>query len=175
MVIEKHGVDPWEIAAGTPDPELRVVTVGDLGMVRSVEENGPTVTVTLTPTYSGCPALPEIAADVRRRLAGAGYADAVVRVALAPAWTTDWITDEGKRKLTAAGIAPPGTAPARGGPVPLTLLAPRPGSGERIPAVPCPRCGSERTERTAAFGPTPCTALHRCVACGEPFEHVKEI
>jgi ring-1,2-phenylacetyl-CoA epoxidase subunit PaaD len=163
----------WEIAAATPDPELPVVSVGELGMVRDVAETGGAVTVTLTPTYSGCPALPLIAADVRRRLAAAGYAEARVRVALAPAWTTDWITEEGRRKLAAAGIAPP--RPVReqtgDGPVPLTLLSSRPAE----PAVECPRCGSARTERTARFGSTACKALYRCGACGEPFEHVKEI
>lgn len=147
------------------------MTVGDLGMVRSVDETGEAVTVTLTPTYSGCPALPAIAADVRRRLAAAGYAGAEVRVALAPAWTSDWITAEGRRKLAAAGIAPPGPARARTGgePVPLKLLS------RGNPAVGCPRCGSGRTERTADFGSTACKALYRCRACGEPFEHVKEI
>jgi ring-1,2-phenylacetyl-CoA epoxidase subunit PaaD len=166
-------VTAWEVAAATPDPELPVVSVGELGMVRDVEETGGAVTVTLTPTYSGCPALPLIAADVRRRLAAAGYAEARVRVALAPAWTTDWITDEGRRKLAAAGIAPPGPVreQAIDGPVPLTLLSSRPDA----PAVGCPRCGSARTERTARFGSTACKALYRCGACGEPFEHVKEI
>jgi ring-1,2-phenylacetyl-CoA epoxidase subunit PaaD len=171
-----------EIAEATPDPELPVVSVGELGMVRDVKEIGAAVTVTLTPTYSGCPALPLIAADVRRRLAAAGYAGAQVRVSLAPAWTTDWITDEGRRKLAAAGIAPPGPAPRRtgGGPVPLTLLTSRFSSGPGVtgpvtPAVECPRCGSGRTERTAEFGSTACKALYRCGACGEPFEYVKEI
>ena len=164
-------VTAWEAAAATPDPELQAVTVGELGMIRSVEESTAGVTVTLTPTYAGCPALPEIAADVRRRLAAAGHPGAEVRVVLAPRWSSDWITAEGRRKLAAAGIAPP--SPARPGssagePVPLTL-SPRP------TAVACPRCGSARTRQTAGFGPTPCTALHVCEACGEPFEHVKEI
>jgi ring-1,2-phenylacetyl-CoA epoxidase subunit PaaD len=193
-----------EIAEATPDPELGVVTAGDLGMVRSVTAAGAGVTVTLTPTYSGCPAIAAIAADVRRRLAAAGFGQAEVRLALAPAWSSDWITAEGRRKLAAAGISPPGPAPARGGaraaghgaaghgaaghgaaghgaggPVPVDLLpagAARPGS---VPAgavpVTCPRCGSARTERTAAFGATACKALYRCRGCGEPFEHVKEI
>lgn len=168
-------VTAWEAAAATPDPELQAVTVGELGMIRSVEENEAGVTVTLTPTYAGCPALPEIAADVRRRLAAAGYPGAEVRIALAPRWTSDWITPRGRRRLAAAGIAPPSGPPSRerpgdraGGPVPLTL-SPRP------PAVRCPRCGSARTRRIADFGPTPCTALRACEACGEPFEHVKAI
>jgi ring-1,2-phenylacetyl-CoA epoxidase subunit PaaD len=172
MLTTATGQTAWEIAAATPDPELQVVTVGDLGMVRSVAETGAAVTVSITPTYSGCPALTEIAADVRRRLLAAGYEDAEVRVQLAPPWTTDWITVAGRRKLAAAGIAPPaGSAPAgTRGPVPLTLL-----SAQRRPAVACPRCGSAATERTADFGSTACKALYRCADCREPFEYVKEI
>ncbi|HSZ38711.1 MAG TPA: 1,2-phenylacetyl-CoA epoxidase subunit PaaD [Trebonia sp.] len=176
MVTGASALTAREIAEATPDPELPVVSVGELGMVRDVKEIGDAVTVTLTPTYSGCPALPLIAADLRRRLAVAGYPGAEVRVALAPAWTTDWITDEGRRKLAAAGIAPPGPAPRRtGGPVPLTLLTSRPVTGPGTQAVRCPRCGSGRTRRTAEFGSTACKALYRCGACGEPFEYVKEI
>jgi ring-1,2-phenylacetyl-CoA epoxidase subunit PaaD len=166
-------VSAWEAAAATPDPELQSVTAGELGIIRSVEEDWDgVVTVTLTPTYAGCPAVPAIVAGVRRRLAAAGYPGARVTVALTPRWSSDWITAEGRRKLAAAGVAPPsGPAPAPSGPaspVPLTLL-PRP------PAVACPRCGSSRTRLVAGFGPTPCTSLHACEACGEPFEHVKAI
>jgi ring-1,2-phenylacetyl-CoA epoxidase subunit PaaD len=156
-----------------PDPELPMMTLADLGILRRVTAEGGHVVVTITPTYSGCPALAEIAHDVRHRLARAGFAGAIVRTELAPAWSSDQITAEGRAKLRAAGLAPPGRGP-RGGaepgrPVPLTLT-----SAPREP-VPCPRCGSPDTERTAAFGPTACTALFRCGACREPFEYVKDI
>jgi ring-1,2-phenylacetyl-CoA epoxidase subunit PaaD len=159
-----------EIAAAVPDPELPMVTVADLGILRDVaaEEDGHLV-VTITPTYSGCPALREIAHDLRHRLSQAGFADVTVRTALAPAWSSDWITAEGRRKLLAAGIAPPHPAPDRMGPVPLTLTAPR-----REP-VECPQCGSRDTTQAAAFGATACKALFRCNACREPFEYVKEM
>jgi len=168
-----------EIAAAVPDPELPMVTVADLGILRHVaaEEDGHLV-VTITPTYSGCPALREIAHDLRHRLSQAGFAEVTVRTALAPAWSSDWITAEGRRKLRAAGIAPPQavppqtepaqTGPPHRGPVPLTLTA-------RREPVACPRCGSRDTTQTAAFGATACKALFRCEACREPFEYVKEI
>lgn len=161
-------VSAFDVAAQTPDPELPMVTVGDLGILRSatVTDDG-TVVATITPTYSGCPAMREISADVRRRLERAGFAHVEVRTQLAPAWTTDWITVAGRAKLAAAGIAPPSPAPRAAGPVPLTLGRP--------PAVRCPRCGSIDTRRTADFGATACKALHRCTACGEPFEAVKAI
>jgi ring-1,2-phenylacetyl-CoA epoxidase subunit PaaD len=156
-----------EIAAAVPDPELPMVTVADLGILRDVAAEDGRLVVTITPTYSGCPALREIAHDLRRRLGQAGFAEVTVRTALAPAWSSDWITAEGRRKLRAAGIAPPHPVPS--GPVPLTLTATR-----REP-VACPQCGSRDTTQTAAFGATACKALFRCETCREPFEHVKEI
>ena len=157
------------IASAVPDPELPMVTVADLGILRDVATEGDRLVVTITPTYSGCPALSEIARDLRSRLAASGYAEITVRTALAPAWSSDWITAEGHRKLSAAGIAPPHAAPARSGPVPLTLTA------RRHEPVACPRCGSELTTQTAAFGATACKALFRCESCREPFEYVKAI
>jgi ring-1,2-phenylacetyl-CoA epoxidase subunit PaaD len=162
------------IAAAVPDPELPMVTVADLGILRGVAAEGERLVVTITPTYSGCPALREIAHDLRHRLAASGFTEVDVRTALAPAWSSDWITAEGRRKLSAAGIAPPHAVPAdrgppRQGPVPLTLTETR-----REP-VACPRCGSADTMRTAAFGATACKALFRCESCGEPFEYVKAI
>jgi ring-1,2-phenylacetyl-CoA epoxidase subunit PaaD len=157
------------IAGSAADPELPMLTLDDLGIIRDVRAEGGRVVVSLTPTYSGCPALAEIGADVARRLAASGYPRAGIETVLAPPWSSDWITPAGRRKLAAAGIAPPGLAPARGpGPVPLTLAA-------RPPAVACPACGSADTERAAAFGATACRDLYRCRACREPFEHVKEI
>jgi ring-1,2-phenylacetyl-CoA epoxidase subunit PaaD len=161
-----------QVAEAVPDPELPMVTLADLGILRAVAAEGERVVVTITPTYSGCPALREIAHDLRHRLTQAGFTDVIVRTELAPAWSSDWITPEGRSKLRAAGIAPPGPARRRQappGPVPLTLTTTR-----REP-VPCPRCGAADTTQTAAFSATACKALFRCEACREPFEYVKEI
>jgi ring-1,2-phenylacetyl-CoA epoxidase subunit PaaD len=160
--------DAYHVAAGTLDPEIPVLTIEDLGILRRVDyrpDRG--VVVTITPTYSGCPAMREIAADVQARLHRAGFAQVTVATELTPPWTTDWITAEGRRKLAAAGIAPPSAAPRRTGPVPLTLG--RPASPR------CPRCGSLDTRLTAQFSATACKSLHRCSACGEPFEAVKAL
>jgi ring-1,2-phenylacetyl-CoA epoxidase subunit PaaD len=157
------------VAATVPDPELPMVTLADLGILRSVRQDADRVTVTITPTYSGCPAMREISHDLRHRLEQAGFAEVIVRTELSPPWSSDWITEEGRNKLAAAGIAPPNPAARRGsGPVPLTLM-PMPRT------VDCPRCGSARTTQTAAFSATACKALYRCQSCDEPFEYVKEI
>jgi ring-1,2-phenylacetyl-CoA epoxidase subunit PaaD len=145
-----------------------MVTLADLGILRDVTVTDGRVTVTITPTYSGCPAMREMGHDLRHRLHAAGFADVEVRTSLAPAWSSDWITDAGRGKLAAAGIAPPSPAPRRAsGPVPLTLSSRR--------AVRCPRCRSTDTALTADFSGTACKSLHRCRACGEPFESVKPI
>jgi len=156
-----------EIAEAVPDPELPMLTLADLGILRDVSADGERVIVSLTPTYSGCPALAEMRRDLARRLAAAGL-QAEVRTVLSPAWSSDWISAAGRRKLAAAGLAPPQPAPPRDGPVPLTLTPVR-------RDVACPRCGAPGAEQTAAFGATACKALYRCAACGEPFEYVKEI
>jgi ring-1,2-phenylacetyl-CoA epoxidase subunit PaaD len=156
------------VAAAVPDPELPMLTVADLGILRDVAAEDGRLVVTITPTYSGCPAMREIAHDLRRRLGEAGFAEVMVRTALAPPWSSDWITAEGRRKLRAAGIAPPHAAPPSAGPVPLTLTLSR-------GPVACPRCGSRDTTQTAAFGATACKALYRCETCREPFEYVKAI
>lgn len=159
----------WDLAASVPDPELPMVTLADLGILRSATVDGDKVTVTITPTYSGCPAMREMSADLRNRLEQAGFGDVTVRTQLSPAWSSDWITAAGRTKLAAGGIAPPGAATRRdAGPVPLTLLAPP-------RSVACPCCGSTDTRETAAFSGTACKALRRCTSCHEPFEHVKEI
>jgi ring-1,2-phenylacetyl-CoA epoxidase subunit PaaD len=160
-----------EVAASVPDPELPMVTLADLGILRDVTAEDGQLVVTITPTYSGCPALREIAHDLRYRLSQAGFADVTVRTALAPAWTSDWITPAGRRKLQAAGIAPPHPAPARDRQAPVPLIL---GTTRRLP-VACPRCGSPATTQTAAFSATACKALYRCDACREPFEYVKDI
>jgi ring-1,2-phenylacetyl-CoA epoxidase subunit PaaD len=157
------------VAATVTDPEMPMLTLADLGIIREVREDGAGVVVTITPTYSGCPAMDEIRADLRRALRGAGYPDVDVRTVLSPAWTTDWITERGREKLAAAGIAPPGPAPRRAaGPIPLVL-------GPARAAVACPRCGRADTEQISAYSATACRELRRCPACHEPFEHVKEI
>ena len=162
----------YGVAAGTPDPEIPTLTIEDLGILRGVDYSpGRGIVVTITPTYSGCPAMREIAADVQARLNRAGFERVTVATQLAPPWTTDWITPEGRRKLAAVGIAPPPEARASGaprrGPVPLTL--------GRAPSARCPRCGSPETRLTAQFSATACKSLHRCNACGEPFEGVKAL
>ena len=163
------GVSVWDLAAAVPDPELPMVTLADLGILRSATRDGDGATVTITPTYSGCPAMREISADLRHRLEQAGFAPVTVRTELSPPWSSDWITPEGRAKLTAGGIAPPHPAGLRApGPVPLSLTG-------RPRAVACPRCGSTDTRETASFSATACKSLHRCDACDEPFEHVKEI
>jgi ring-1,2-phenylacetyl-CoA epoxidase subunit PaaD len=152
-------VSARETAGSVLDPELPALTIADLGILRDVREADGAVTVTITPTYSGCPAMAQIAADLRRRLTEAGYERVDIRTELSPPWTTDWITPDGRRKLAEAGIAPPGE---RGGPVLVPL------------AVQCPRCGSPDTRQISRFSGTACKALYQCRACKEPFEHVKE-
>jgi ring-1,2-phenylacetyl-CoA epoxidase subunit PaaD len=138
--------------AAVPDPEIPALTIAELGILRGVALEGDTIVATITPSYSGCPATQPIARDVADALARAGFAHARVRTVLAPAWSTDWITETGRRKLVEAGIAPPERSRAQ---------------------PPCPLCGSVETERLSAFGSTPCKALHRCLTCKEPFEAFK--
>jgi ring-1,2-phenylacetyl-CoA epoxidase subunit PaaD len=154
-------VTPAQAVAAVVDPEIRVLTIEELGVLRSVtvEESGR-VTVTITPTYSGCPAMDVIRSDIRTALAGAGHPDVEVLTQLAPAWSTDLISQSGRAKLAAAGIAPP--APVAG-PVRIAL------------STRCPRCGSLDTERLSAFGSTACKALWRCRACREPFDEIKPL
>jgi ring-1,2-phenylacetyl-CoA epoxidase subunit PaaD len=157
-------------AAAVPDPELPMVTIEDLGILRDVTVSpGGRVAITITPTYSGCPAMEAIAADVREAVETRGATAVEVRTELAPAWTTDWITEEGRRKLAEAGIAPPwpvgdhsrSGVRTRSGPVQVTI-SPR-----------CPRCGSARSRLVSRFGSTACKAIYACGACGEPFDYFK--
>lgn len=150
----------WLIAASVTDPEVPVLTIEDLGVLRSVEVHGTRVSVVLTPTYSGCPALETMRDDVVLALTHAGYDEVDVTTVLAPAWTTDWMTDAAKRKLTEYGIAPP-TGRAQAGPIRVRL------------AVRCPRCDSLDTRVVARFGSTSCKALYECRSCLEPFDHFK--
>ena len=156
------------VAATVTDPELPMLTLADLGVLRSVSETDGRVVVAITPTYTGCPAMDTMRDDLEHALVSAGYPDVEIRTQLSPAWTSDWISASGRRKLAEAGIAPPGAAPRRSGPIPLTLSVP-------VTRVSCPHCGSADTEEQSRFGATACKALRRCRACQEPFEHVKEI
>ena len=153
----------WRALAAVPDPELPVLTLADLGILRFVEMRADRVLdVGLSPTYTGCPATDHIAELARRALESAAVGEFAVRQVLAPAWTSDWITPEGRRKLDAYGIVPPPPAAAS------SWRSPGAGAG---PA--CPRCRSARTETLSEFGSTPCKALHRCLDCLEPFERFK--
>ena len=145
-------------ASAVTDPELPPLTVADLGILRAVDLDGDVIQVSITPTYSGCPAMHEIADDIETALHQAGFAKVRIRNILTPAWTTDFLTAEGRQKLLDLGIAPP-----------------EPGSAGLFAVKPltCPRCGSLNTETISAFGSTACKALHRCLACREPFEAFK--
>jgi ring-1,2-phenylacetyl-CoA epoxidase subunit PaaD len=159
----------WQVLDGVLDPEVPVLSVRDLGIVRDVVENEGGLTVVVTPTYSGCPATEVIEQSIVDALVAEGLGPVRVEMRRAPAWTTDWISDAGKEKLRDYGIAPPGPVPASVA-MPMRFL-PR----ARAAPLACPRCASMNTERISAFGATACKALWRCRACGEPFEHFKPI
>ncbi|HEX3605686.1 MAG TPA: 1,2-phenylacetyl-CoA epoxidase subunit PaaD [Candidatus Dormibacteraeota bacterium] len=143
------------LVADVPDPEIPALTIEDLGILSAVREDGDTLVVEITPTYSGCPALEAIREDVERRLRDHGHTGVEVRTVLAPAWTTDRITERGRRRLAETGIAPP------------------PPPHEHPTGVPCPQCGEPDTELLSRFAATPCQALRRCGACREPFAHLR--
>lgn len=153
----------WAVLNAVPDPEIPVLSLRDLGIVREVLDHGHELEVVLTPTYSGCPATEVIAQSVRDAVDAAGLGPARVTHRLAPAWTTDWISADGLRKLREYGIAPPGQSAAQ---QPLRF---------RPRSVACPRCSSTETERLSVFGSTACKALYRCLSCREPFEHFKPL
>lgn len=152
----------WTLLSSVQDPEIPVLSIVDLGIVRGVELDGEAVRIRLTPTYSGCPATDMIQSLVLQAMGDAGYRSAVVVQELSPAWTTDWLSDEGRQKLRAYGIAPPALASENK----RTL------SGQAA-ALRCPRCDSPDTERLSEFGSTPCKAHYRCRACQEPFDYFK--
>lgn len=146
---------------GVHDPEIPALTIAQLGILREVAERDGRIVVTLTPTYSGCPATAAIELEVQVALARAGLADAEIRTILSPPWNTDWITPEGRARLRAAGIAPPQKASGK-----AALLG-------LDPEIACPHCGNARTEKLSEFGATACKALYRCLGCREPFEYFK--
>ncbi|MEU4730107.1 1,2-phenylacetyl-CoA epoxidase subunit PaaD [Streptomyces sp. NPDC023588] len=160
----------WSTVREIPDPELPMLTLADLGVLRGVEvEQDGTVVVRLTPTYSGCPAVAEMRAEAANRLQAAGFPAVRVVTVLDPPWTTDWITSQGRHKLAEHGIAPPGPRRrSESGPVWLSL-------GPAPSDVPCPRCASADTEEISRFAATACLALRRCGTCLEPFEHLKDL
>jgi ring-1,2-phenylacetyl-CoA epoxidase subunit PaaD len=163
----------WEVLHTVLDPEVPVVSICDLGIVRDVQMQGERgLNVVLTPTYSGCPATEMIAVQAANTLASAGFSPVNLTTTHAPAWSSDWISAEGRDKLRRYGIAPPGPASGNvtGQDIVLRYM---PQGRQSATALDCPRCGSSNTERLSAFGSTACKALWRCMACKEPFEHFK--
>ena len=158
MVAAAQVQEVRRVLSAVHDPEIPVLTIEDLGVLRNVVTDQGRLTVYITPTYSGCPAMHAIEAEIVRVLKGAGYGDAAVKTTLSPAWSPDWISEEGRRKLREYGIAPP---------VRCGMRADAP--------VPCPRCGSAATEQISSFGSTACKALHRCRDCLEPFDYFKRM
>jgi ring-1,2-phenylacetyl-CoA epoxidase subunit PaaD len=148
--------DPRTVLADVVDPEIPVLTIADLGILRDVVEDEPgSVRVTITPTYSGCPAMDHLRQEIKRVLTAAGYDEIQIVTAFEPAWTTDWMTEDGRRKLMTYGIAPP-----------------RQRASEPIL---CPQCRADSSRVVSEFGATACKALRVCTRCGEPFDHFKEI
>lgn len=148
----KLATDARRVVASVVDPEIPVLTIDDLGILRSVEQGEDTVVVTITPTYSGCPAMRQIEEDIASALAKEGFSDFEIRVTHNPAWSTDWMSEEAHRKLAEFGIAPP----------------------TGLSEVLCPRCQSDHPRMVARFGSTACKALMVCASCGEPFDYFKE-
>lgn len=153
----------WDWLSEVQDPEIPVVSVVDLGIVRDVEIDEKKVRVTITPTYSGCPATTVIAMDIESTLVDRGVKNLEIRQNLAPAWTTDWISEEGRRKLIRYGIAPPANAVPCAGALAVSVNQ----------TVSCPQCGSNNTECVSQFGSTPCKATYQCKSCREPFDYFK--
>jgi ring-1,2-phenylacetyl-CoA epoxidase subunit PaaD len=147
-------------ASGVLDPEIPVLTIADLGVLRAVRLAGDMVEIEITPTYSGCPAMRVIELELEAALREAGIGKFRISTVLSPAWTTDWLSEEGRRKLAQFGIAPPAGGASR-----RALFG--------ADAVACPRCGSAETERISEFGSTACKALYRCRSCAEPFDYFK--
>jgi ring-1,2-phenylacetyl-CoA epoxidase subunit PaaD len=168
---DKPGVDAiWHALAAVPDPEIPVISVVDLGIIRGVEWRNDEWVVSVTPTYSGCPATEVIAGDIERALLAAGVVRFRVETRLTPAWTTDWIAPDARQRLADYGIAPPGARPVAASRIDISAL-----HRYRTEAaiVPCPRCNSTRTREQSRYGSTPCKAQYRCDDCLEPFDYFK--
>lgn len=153
----------WDILSNVTDPEVPVLTILDLGIVRNVELNENEIIVSITPTYSGCPAMDMIATNIRMELMAAGYENIFIRNILSPAWTTDWMTQSGKEKLKTYGIAPPSDKQTV---CSNDLFAPN-------ESIQCPQCNSYHTQRISEFGSTACKSLYQCLDCKEPFDYFK--
>ena len=164
-------VTAYDVVAEVVDPELPMLTLDDLGVLRDVADENGTVVVTLTPTYSGCPALATMRSDVLVALHRAGYDDAQVRTTLTPAWSSDWISERGRAALAEHGISPPGNVVSSS---PSTVDLGFPEFLELAERT-CPHCASTDTREISRFGSTACRSLHTCRSCGETFDHVKEI
>ena len=162
----------WAALETLADPEIPVVSLRELGILRDVRQGADGLEVVITPTYSGCPAMGQIEDDVHTTLQAAGLQAKVV-TQLAPAWTTDWMTDIAKEKLRAYGIAPPGQHCAKGREAGKSVLRFVRSAAEPAPAVPCPHCGSSHTVESSHFGSTACKALYKCLDCQEPFDYFK--
>lgn len=160
MVTSPNREEIWRAAASVCDPEIPVLTIADLGVLRDVRVQGDKIEIDITPTYSGCPAMNMITLEVEQAVEQAGFARPSVRLVLSPAWTTDFMTEAGRHKLRDYGIAPPAKKAGR-----RALFG--------AETVPCPRCGSTETEEIAPFGSTSCKSLWRCRACREPFDYFK--
>ncbi len=168
----------WDVLQTVLDPEVPALSVCDLGIVRDVRNAGVNLEVHLTPTYSGCPATEVIEHDVKQALEAAGLGPVMARTVLSPAWTSDWISEAGREKLRAYGIAPPGRCGDTQEAASVIMFMPNAARAKvrrEADVVRCPQCNSADTERLSAFGATACKALHRCLACREPFEAFKAI
>lgn len=152
----------WLLLEGVPDPEIPVLSVIDLGVIRSVEEQDEDIIITITPTYSGCPAMNQFEADIKQKLNDHGYPNITINTTYNPAWTTDWITDEAKQKLEKFGIAPPQEKTTD-----KSFILGKP------PVVRCPQCKSLNTKMVSQFGSTACKSLYQCSDCKEPFDYFK--
>ena len=160
MVVDRNTTETarlFDILSSVVDPEIPVLTLQDLGVLRDISVDGSEVTVTITPTYAGCPAMENMRADIESTLATAGYKQVVVQQKLSPAWTTDWMSQSGREKLRAYGIAPP---------VSTTC-------GQSMGQIECPQCNSAEVKRISEFGSTACKALYQCQDCREPFDYFK--